>query len=142
MITAIVLASLLSVVRVVDGDTVKLEFIGTVRLIGIDTPETVHPRRPIECFGPEASAFLKGLLYEREVSVELKGFDRYKRSLGYLEVDGLSVNALMIGLGYAKAYRLFQHQYMEEFIRLEAEAKAANRGLWKACKVVESEEVE
>lgn len=127
-------AELFAVERVVDGDTVKLEGVGTVRLIGIDTPETVHPSKPVQCFGKEASAFLKRLLAGQRVRLEYDPEgrrDRYGRTLGYLFLpDGTFVNAAMIRRGYAFAYTRYPFKYLEQFRRLEREAREAERGLW------------
>src|SRR5690242_16918136 len=91
--------------RVVDGDTVIVRAGGRdlrVRLLGIDTPETVDPDRPVGCFGPEASAYTKHLLTGRSVSLvyDRELHDRYGRLLAYVYVQGRFVNAALIRLGY------------------------------------------
>ena len=98
-----------TVKKVVDGDTITVRLSGrteTVRLIGVDTPETVHPTKPVECFGPEASAFTKSLLAPgTEVSVvrDAEARDRYGRLLAYVTRldDGLFVNRAILENGMA-----------------------------------------
>lgn len=132
----------LQVARVVDGDTIQLVEGGkrfSVRLIGIDTPETVHPSKGVECYGPEASAFVKGLLTGKVVAYGTDPTqgetDKYGRGLGYVWFEGRLVNQEIVqrGLGreytYAKPYR-----YQREFRAAEASARAAGLGLWSgAC---------
>ncbi len=127
--------------RAVDGDTVILRCGRKrvrVRLLGIDTPETKHPFKPVEYFGPEASKKAKELLYpNRRVWLAYprskrrsRGF--YGRLLAYLFfADTTMYNAEMIRLGYAFALRRYPHVYMKEFIALEEEARRARRGMWK-----------
>ena len=127
------------VIRVVDGDTVVLSLDGVktrVRLIGIDTPETVHPQKPVEHYGQEASTFLKNLLRGESVSVEYEPgaatTDQYGRTLAYLyrAPDGLFVNAEIVRQGYGHAYTRFPFKYMEEFREYERIAREAGKGLW------------
>lgn len=123
-----------SVERVVDGDTVIIKNIGRVRLLGVDTPETVHPKKAVQHFGHEASAFTKGLLDGKKVRLEYDGFqkkDRYGRTLAYLFLeDGTFVNAEIIKQGFGHAYTRFPFERLEEFRQLEREAREAKRGLW------------
>lgn len=132
--TAVVSAQATHVVqRVVDGDTVVLTDIGTVRLIGVDTPETVDPRRPVEAFGREASEFLKGWLTGQSVTLtfDQARVDRFGRTLGYLHLhDGTFVNAEIIRRGYGHAYTAFPFRHLEEFRALERDARNDQRGLW------------
>lgn len=121
------------VIRVVDGDTVVLQAIGTVRLIGIDTPETVDPRKPVEYFGREASEYLRAMLAGRAVRLEYDQTrrDRYGRTLAYLYLaDGRFVNLEMVRQGYAHAYVKYPFRLMDEFVAAEHEAREANRGMW------------
>jgi micrococcal nuclease len=132
-----------TVVRVVDGDTILVRGPGgrteDVRLIGIDTPETVDPRRPVGCFGPEASAYAKHLLTGRRVLLryDREIHDRYGRFLAYVWLEGRQdafVNARLVELGYARAYPFppnTEHQAL--FAALERRAAIAGRGLWSAC---------
>ena len=132
-----------TVVRVVDGDTVIVRGAGgrieDVRLIGIDTPETVDPRKPVGCFGPEASAYAKHLLTGRTVVLryDRELHDRYGRFLAYVWLQGHGggfVNARLVELGYARAYPFppnTEHQAL--FAALERRAAIGGRGLWAAC---------
>lgn len=123
--------------RVIDGDTLVIRYQGvltTVRLLGVDTPETVHPNKPVEHFGREASAFTKRLLENEKVRLDfdLERFDRYGRLLAYVyrASDGLFVNEALLREGYAHAYTRFPFRYLDRFRQLEAEAREARRGLW------------
>ena len=121
--------------RVVDGDTIIVRGVGRVRLIGVDTPETVHPRRPVECFGKEASAFTKRLLEGRRARLEYdqERTDRYGRTLAYVYLpNGTFANAEIVRQGYGHAYTRFPFRYLEEFRRHEREARQGERGLWGA----------
>jgi micrococcal nuclease len=130
------------IVRPVDGDTVVVDVDGqeeAVRLIGIDTPESVAPDRPVECFGAEAKARTAELLppgtvvrLERDVEAR----DRYDRLLAYVirDEDDVLVNRLLVEEGLAEAISYppnLAHQ--DELDHAEAEARAAGRGLWPAC---------
>ncbi len=121
------------VVKVVDGDTVDLEDLGRVRLIGIDTPETVDPRRPVQYYGKEASQFLSRLVLHEQVRIEYdqEKVDKYKRTLGYLYLkDGTFVNAEILKQGYGFAYTKFPFKYMDDFRAYEKQARENQRGLW------------
>ncbi|MBM3327267.1 MAG: thermonuclease [Calditrichaeota bacterium] len=129
-----------SVARVVDGDTVILLLEGKehrVRLLGVDTPESVKPDTPPEPGGVEAGRFLKNLLNGEKVYVEYEAAgkaskDRYGRDLAYLyrAPDGLFVNQEIVRQGYGRVYRQAKFKYRDEFIRLEATAKAGQKGMW------------
>ena len=128
--------------RVVDGDTL-IARIGdrseTVRLIGIDTPESVAPTRPVQCFGQEATLYLGALLPEgSEITLlrDVEARDAYDRVLGYIvrSRDGLFVNLELVAAGYAAAFDYPPNDsYTPALARAEAEAVAAGRGLWGAC---------
>ena len=123
--------------RVVDGDTIIVEGVGRVRLIGVDTPETVHPNRPVEFFGKEASAFTKGLLEGKRVRLEYdqERQDRYGRTLAYVYLtDGTFVNAEIIRRGYGHAYTRFPFRHMEAFRQFEREARDNRRGSVGHCR--------
>jgi len=127
-----------TVTRVVDGDTfkVQLETSQTVRIIGIDTPETVDPRKPVQCFGKEASNKLKKLLEGEDVVLETnpaEDTDKYDRLLRYVNLDGEDIGAQMIEEGYAYSYKQYPHPRLEEYNALEKEAREENRGLWGSC---------
>ena len=130
-----------TVERVVDGDTLELVDGRTVRLIGIDTPETVHPSQPVECFGAEASAHLAELLPAGEpvlLEYDVELTDRYGRTLAYVHRarDGLHVNAAMVAEGYATVATYPPNvAHTDEFVRLQAEAAEAGKGLWGSCPV-------
>jgi micrococcal nuclease len=127
------------VVGVVDGDTVEIAVAGrreTVRLLGVDTPETVHPLRPVECFGPEASAFTRSRLLGRTVRLAFDRVrrDRYGRLLAYLEVDGQRFNDVLLAGGYATLLVIPPNgAHGRTMLGRELEARRAGRGLWGAC---------
>jgi micrococcal nuclease len=128
-----------TVVRVVDGDTIEVEIEGEtykVRYIGIDTPETVDPRRPVGCFGEEASAANKALVEGLIVGLEgdVSDTDTFGRLLRYVWLDSQEmVNAILVRDGYAQASAYPPDvRYQEFFDSLEAEARLAERGLWGA----------
>jgi micrococcal nuclease len=131
--------------RIIDGDTVEILMDGSptkVRLIGVDTPETVHPQKPVEHYGREASLFLKNLLRGESVYVtyDQDRLDKYGRLLAYLyrAPDGLFVNAEIIRQGYGHAYTKypFQEDRMEMFRGLEQRAREARKGLWTDSQTV------
>jgi len=133
----------LAVVRVVDGDTIIVRGSDKdikVRLIGIDTPETVHPSKPVEHYGKEASRFTKNLLKGEKVYLVIDGdkIDKYGRTLAYVyrAPGGLFVNAEIIRQGYGHAYTRFPFKYMEEFKQLERFAREAEKGLWAATAAI------
>jgi micrococcal nuclease len=129
------------VTKVVDGDTMDVLFDSgedaRIRFLGVNTPETVDPRKEAECFGAEASAFTKNLLSgERILLVEdpmADERDKYGRLLRNIFLkDGTDVNALLVESGYAYAYLSFplDKERKAELKQLENEAKEAERGLW------------
>ncbi len=125
------------VTRVVDGDTVVVQTAAgqaRVRYLGIDTPESVDPRRPVERFGKEAADRNRALVEGKTVFLEqdVSETDRFGRLLRYVYLeDGRMVNALLIEEGYAHAASYPPDvKYQERFARLEREARAAKRGLW------------
>jgi len=125
-----------SVTNVVDGDTIDVLINGRelrVRYIGIDTPETVDPRRPVECFGREASERNRQLVEGRAVGLEpdVSETDQFGRLLRYVWVDGRMVNVTLVEEGYATASAFPPDvRYAEKFAALEAQARAEGRGLW------------
>lgn len=127
-------AEIYRVKRVVDGDTLLLTNGEKVRLIGVDTPETKHPKKPVEYFGKEASLFTKRMVEGKEVRLEYdwQRKDKYRRTLAYVYLlDGTFLNAEIIKQGYGFAYKRFPFKYLEEFRRYEKEAREKKRGLWK-----------
>ena len=128
-----------TVVKVVDGDTIDIAQNGEtirVRLIGINTPETVDPRRPVECFGKEASNHAKGLLTGKTVTVETDPsqgmYDKYQRLLAYVVLpDGSSFNKRMIAEGYAYEYTYdIPYKYQKTFKDAQSIAREKELGLW------------
>jgi micrococcal nuclease len=126
----------------VDGDTVVVDIGGheePVRLIGVDTPESVARDRPVECFGPEAKARTAELLppgtavrLERDVEAR----DRYGRLLAYVvrAQDGVLVNLLLVEEGFAESYRFAPNlAHQADFDAAEARARRDQRGLWPVC---------
>jgi micrococcal nuclease len=133
------------VIKVVDGDTVTISINGkneTLRLIGINTPETVDPRRPVECYGQEASAAAKRMLTGKTVRLEADETqserDRYDRLLRYIYLeDGTFVNKWMIQEGFAYEYTYdMPYKYQKEFKAAQRAAQEQQKGLWNptTCK--------
>jgi micrococcal nuclease len=132
------------VVRHVDGDTVYVsiprppkgvESYESVRFLGVDTPETVHPSKPVQRFGREASEFTRGRLLYRVVylAFDWNLRDRYGRLLAYVYLpDGSCHNAELLRQGYAHAYTQEPIQFLEEFRALERAARERRAGLWGA----------
>jgi endonuclease YncB( thermonuclease family)/membrane-bound metal-dependent hydrolase YbcI (DUF457 family) len=134
------------VTKVTDGDTITVETQGRstpVRLIGVDTPETVAPNQPIGCFGPQASGYTKRTLTDTLVRLEIPRIgdseDAYGRTLAYVYLDTNGdgkyehlFNEDLIELGLART-TTFSHAYRREFERLSEEAQARGAGLWGAC---------
>jgi micrococcal nuclease len=126
------------VTRVVDGDTIVTSR-GRVRFIGVDTPESVDPRRPVQCFGREASAFTSSLLPPNtsiRLVYDVDREDQYGRTLAYVyrNDDGLFVNAKLVEDGYANVLTVPPNvAHADSFVALARAARDANRGLWSAC---------
>jgi micrococcal nuclease len=132
------------VTNVVDGDTIDVDLGGRterVRLIGIDTPETKKPNTPVECFGPEASAFTAALLpvgAEVRIERDVVGRDDYGRLLGYVHLidDGADtfVNLEIVEQGYARPLTIEPNStFARDFAQAARRAERAGRGLWTAC---------
>jgi micrococcal nuclease len=129
------------VVRVVDGDTIVVALGGRqerVRYIGVDTPETVKPRTPVQCFGKAASHFNHRLVDGRtvELTMDAEARDRYGRLLAYVRrrPDGLFVNAELVRRGYARTMTIPPNvRYADRFAALARRARNAGEGLWHAC---------
>jgi len=130
-----------SVIKVIDGDTVILRLQGaieTVRLIGVDTPETVHPTKPVECFGPEASAFTHSVLKPKtqvRVQRDVEARDRYQRLLVYLHLlDGTFINQELLRLGFARTMNITPNTaFATSFALIETAARKNQIGLWLKC---------
>jgi micrococcal nuclease len=129
------------VVKVVDGDTIHVRVGGTretVRYIGVDTPETKHPTKGVECYGAEASASNARLVAGEPVRLvrDVEERDRYGRLLAYVYRvrDGLFVNAELARLGYARPLSIAPDvRYADRFADLARAAREQGRGLWAAC---------
>ena len=129
--------------HVIDGDTVDLQFSDgssdRARLLGIDTPETVKPNAPVDCFGPEASARTKQLLPAGTAVViqrDHEARDRYGRLLVYLwrRSDGLFVNSSLVIDGYARTLAIAPNNTHRSDLSADAAtARATGSGLWGAC---------
>jgi micrococcal nuclease len=120
--------------RVIDGDTIVVDGHVRVRLIGVDTPETVHPHKPVETLGPEATQFTRSLVDDRDVTLgfDRERRDRYGRVLAYVYVDGKLVNEEIIRAGFSRAetrYK-FARAMALRFQQAEDEAREAGRGIW------------
>jgi len=131
-----------TVTYVVDGDTIDVrDAVGNIeriRFVGIDTPESVAPRKEVQCFGKEASAYVKKILAGKTVSLEAKpdeNRDAYGRLLRYVYLDEKDIGFTLLSEGFAfSVCKKFPHEKCEEY---EAEAKKAEsmkRGLWYACR--------
>ena len=127
------------VIRAVDGDTIEVAIGGgteDVRYIGVDTPETVKPGEPVQCYGPEASAFNHRLVDGETVRLvfdrELR--DVYGRLLAYVHVGGTFVNAELVRDGYARTLEIPPNTAeADRLAELEQAAGEAGIGLWGAC---------
>ncbi len=127
---------LVKVVKVIDGDTIKIETGEVVRLIGIDAPETVHPSKSVACFGKESSEKAKEVLGESLVRLEkdVSEKDKYGRLLRYVWKGGLLVNELLVREGYATVSTYPPDvKYQDRFLEAQRLAREENRGLWAEC---------
>ena len=124
------------VTKVIDGDTIELENGQKVRYIGIDTPETVDPRRKVECFGKEASDKNKELVLNKRVSLvkDVSETDKYGRLLRYVYVNDIFVNNTLVREGFANASTYPPDvKFAQQFKKAEEEARAQRKGLWGSC---------
>lgn len=132
---------LLKVTKVVDGDTIQIEGGKTVRYIGIDTPETVDPRRGVQCFGKEASSKNKELVLGKEVRLEkdVSETDRFGRLLRYVYVGELMINETLVKEGFAQASSYPPDvKYQEKFRAAQEDAQKNKKGLWGSCNLTSS----
>jgi micrococcal nuclease len=134
------------VTRVTDGDTIQVTVAGdkrTIRLLGVDTPETVHPKKPVQFYGKEASNFTKTTLTNKTVWLEydVAPLDRYNRHLAYVwltkpgsgeeAIRGGMFNARLILEGYGKVMTIQPNsKYASLFAKFQEEARTKKRGLW------------
>ena len=128
------------VLRVVDGDTIKVRLDGgrteRVRYIGIDTPESVKPNTPVQCFAKKASHFNTSLVSGRAVTLrtDAEERDRYGRLLAYVYAGGRFVNRELVARGFARTLTIPPNvAHADEFAGLARRAREAGMGLWKAC---------
>jgi micrococcal nuclease len=127
------------VTRVVDGDTAHIEVGGTdldVRFIGIDTPETVAPDRPLQCFGPEASSYTERRLEGNRVRLEydVEREDRFGRTLAYVWLGDELFNETLVREGYALVTTFPPDvKYVDRFVAAQRDARRHDRGLWGTC---------
>ena len=136
-------SGLYRVTKFIDGDTIQVEMQGkkeTVRLIGLDTPETKDPRKPVQCFGQAAANFTENIIGENLVRLEADSTnsdrDRYQRLLRYVYLkDETLVNKQIISEGYGFALVSFPFLRMEEFKAAQTTARQQNKGLWGSCNV-------
>lgn len=138
------------VIQVLDGDTLIANVSGhevTIRMLGIDTPEVVDPRKPVQCYGPEASAQAKELLSYKEVYIEKDpikesttgSYDKYGRVLGYIKMPGdFFYNKYMIQNGFAREYTFNKekYQYQKELKAEQKKAQKGKVGLWGKCSTI------
>lgn len=139
------------VVRAIDGDTIEVEVVGRtegpgagaaepggiydVRLIGIDTPESVSPRDPVECYGPEAAEATAALLAGATVRMvrDVEEQDSFGRLLRYVYLGAETANARLVANGYATTYEYPPNvRHSEVFVQVQRQARDAQRGLWSS----------
>lgn len=134
------------VLRVVDGDTVLVRILAAadrpthrterVRYIGVDTPESVKPNTPVECYGKQAAEFNRKLVDGRRVRLvpDREPLDRYGRTLAYVYAGATFVNAELVKHGYARTLEIAPNTSKAGYLaNLERVAIRTNRGLWRAC---------
>ncbi len=134
--------AMFSVIHVVDGDTIDVRDAAgkteRVRLVGIDTPETVDPRKEVQCFGKEASAYVKKILDGKTVTMEAKpdeDRDSYGRLLRYVFVEEKDIGLTLLSEGYAfSVCKKFPHAKCETYEAAAKKAESAQLGLWSACR--------
>lgn len=137
---------LYKVLEVSDGDTIQVDMNGnkeTIRFIGVDTPETQDPRKPVQCFGQAATDFTKRLIGDSPVRLEAEPLstnrDRYDRLLRYVYLpDGRLVQAEIIKGGYGFAYTSFPFNKTSDFLDYQRQAREQNKGLWSQCQPSEN----
>jgi len=138
-------AEQVTVSNVFDGDTIVVDRHGqevTIRLIGVDTPETGRPGTPIQFFGPEATDFTRHSLLGKRIRLEFEaagrpggGTDKYDRTLAYaFTPEGKNFNLELVRLGYGRAYTKYPFKYQSEFVRAEKAARKAGIGMWDEAK--------
>jgi micrococcal nuclease len=128
------------VIEAIDGDTIVVAFADgstdTIRLLGVDTPETHHPTKPVGCYGPEASAYTARRLTGRVVALEpdVEQRDVYGRRLAYVTVGGARFDDELLRRGYARLLVIAPNRaHAHELLAAELAARRAHRGLWGRC---------
>jgi len=134
---------LFKIIKVTDGDTITASIRGkneSIRLLGIDTPETVDPRKPVQCFGKAASDKMKSFVLEKYVKLvddSTQGNrDKYKRLLRFVylpDSKATFVNGEMVKQGFAFSYRQYPTKFLDKFNAFEKYARENNLGLWGSC---------
>ncbi|MCH2188473.1 thermonuclease family protein [Candidatus Gracilibacteria bacterium] len=126
-----------TVVRVIDGDTLEVQLndstYSKLRLIGVDTPETNHPRKDPELYGKEALSFTRSQLLGKQIIIQqnLENYaDTYDRLLGYVFIGDVFFNEEIIQKGWARAYTRYDFRYKQRFLKAEEKAKENKRGMW------------
>jgi micrococcal nuclease len=129
-----------TVIDVLDGDTIVARDTRghdvTVRMLGVDTPETKHPTRPVECFGPEAAAYTRQRLLGQQVALtyDVQRHDMYDRVLAHVTIDGQRFNDELLRLGYARLLVIPPNgAHARTMLQVMLDARNARRGLWGAC---------
>lgn len=128
-----------TVIEVLDGDTIRVERDGvadTVRLLGVDTPETHHPRKPVQCYGPEAAAYTTSRLLGQVVRLEddVEWHDIYGRRLADVYLDGHNFERELLRQGYARLLVIEpNHAHARDMLDDELSARAHHVGLWAVC---------
>lgn len=127
-----VAAPIYKCIRVIDGDTIVVEKVGKVRLLGVNTPEMKDRRRGVQRFGMESAMFTEQNLLGKQVRLEYDVIrvDKFGRTLAYVYVDDTLFNAELIKQGYALVYAKHPYKYLDEFRKLEKDARKNSRGLW------------
>lgn len=132
-----------SVISFDDGDTIVVDMQGRkeqIRFIGVDTPETKDPRKPVQCYGKEASSFTKQIIGEQPVRLEADpestNRDRYDRLLRYVYLpNGTLLNQLLVSEGFGFAITGFPFTKMDEFVAAQNTAQLQKKGLWGQCQL-------
>ncbi|WP_347549177.1 thermonuclease family protein [Pseudalkalibacillus hwajinpoensis] len=135
-----------TVVRVVDGDTLKVTVENreeTIRLLLVDTPETKHPSKPVQPFGPEASQFAKDKLQGKQIDIELdvSERDKYGRLLTYVWIGDSMFNEMLLEEGLARVAYIYQPnvKYVDQFESIQREAQKEAKGIWSIENYVQEE---
>ncbi|MCX5776109.1 MAG: thermonuclease family protein [Candidatus Firestonebacteria bacterium] len=122
-----------NIIKVFDGDTVLLKDGRTIRLIGVDTPETNHPSLPAQRYGKEATAFTKNISEGKDCEVEFEENNKkdvHGRNVAYLYVDGKLLNAELLKEGLAYVYVKYDFKFKSDFIEYQKQAIRKRKGLW------------